>query len=328
MKRTLKLAIIGAVIASAILIMIGAKSQDKPLTVSTRKVITTDIYNSVLSSGVIEDMGQTKVQGRGIGVVTKVYVREGQSVVKGQALFETALTDSAGYSFDGSEIEAAAQSFDITSLTELLNGIGDTGSQDGYAGYIVSPCDGIVTELKIQEGGFISASTNCVTISDMSDLYVRVSISEGNVADLALGMPVDITGKGFKDKTYKGVLTQIMPVAKQLSSLTGTGETVVEAIVAIKQPDELLKPGYTADVKIFTTRKLDTIVIPYEAIRQDENNVQMVFVNENGICKKKVITTGYELEDYVEVVTGLHPGHEIILNPDRTIKEGVKVLSN
>lgn len=312
----------------------GAKSisENRPVSVAAVQVQTADIYNSVLAGGTIEDAGEIKITNDDNSQVSKIYIQEGQLIQKGQLLLALNTVEGQVASIPqiSNEILNAADYFgisesDIKSAASQFSYVQNTGDEPVY---IYSPMDGVVTSIKVSEGDLVSKGTVCLNISDKSNMQIRASISQNNIASMQLGMPVDITGDAFQGTTYKGVLTQIMPVAKQVSSITGSGETVVEAIITIKNPNNNLRAGYTADVKIYTTKIAGTLTIPYEAVIQDEDNSEYVYVIENDRCWKRNITTGNELDTAIEVKSGLTYDEWVILNPDSSLYNGAKVTQS
>jgi multidrug efflux pump subunit AcrA (membrane-fusion protein) len=138
-------------------------------------------------------------------------------------------------------------------------------------------------------------------------------------------MPVNIDGDAFGNRIFTGIVTRIMPVAKQISSITGDSSSYVDAIVYIKSKNTDLKPGYSAHLWIFTSKRTGALAIPYEAVTQDENNRETVFVYADGRAYKRYIQTGFELDDMVEVSLGLSPGETVLLSPPEGLEHGQRV---
>ncbi|MDL2247724.1 hypothetical protein LJC05_03225, partial [Bacteroides sp. OttesenSCG-928-J23] len=109
-------------------------------------------------------------------------------------------------------------------------------------------------------------------------------------------------------------------------AIRGSGtETVVDVEIEIENPDEHLRPGLSAKVEIRGGENYTLITVPYEAIRQDENNDEYVYVYENGKLRKVLVVTGQELTNEVEVLDGLTEESVVIYNPDDVSKEGTMI---
>ena len=140
-----------------------------------------------------------------------------------------------------------------------------------------------------------------VTIADTSDFVAVVSVGESYIEDLHEGDPVVITGSGFS-KTYTGFVQKIYPTAYK--STIG-GETVVDVELAIEEPDQNLKPGFTIQAQITTDTEREILTVPYQSVQQDENNQEYVYVAQGSTPVRREIQTGLELVEGVEVVEGL-----------------------
>lgn len=148
---------------------------------------------------------------------------------------------------------------------------------------------------------------------------VKASVSENYISKIKVGQSAVITGNGFEGE-YSGTVEEIASEAKK--EYVGTTEdTVVEVKIRFNDADENIRPGYSAKVKIFTSEPKKIKVVPYEAVMQDENNNEYVYVFNNGIAVKKDIKTGAELSEGIEIADGLS-GNENILSPSDNIKDG------
>ena len=76
-----------------------------------------------------------------------------------------------------------------------------------------------------------------------------------------------------------------------------------------------MKSGYTTKAKIIIEQVDYALTIPYEAVMQDEENREYVYVIEDSRAKKRYITTGLELSKGFEVLDGIDENTFIIKNP-------------
>lgn len=249
---------------------------------------------------------------------------------------------SNGYAMDTGSIEALLASYryssaiasstmlDAESLAGLLNDGGllatNTMSvlQPATEGEIRAPINGVVTALELQTGVPAMAGTMVATIADTQNYVVQTSIREEDVARVQEGDRATVRGVAFSGKAYEGVITKIYPTARK-SFANNTAETVVDAEIVLKNPDRSLKPGFSAKVEILGESDYNLITIPYEAIRQDENNKEYVYLYENGKLKKQPVITGQELTSEVEILDGITYSSVVVYNPDDAVKEGAMV---
>ena len=102
-------------------------------------------------------------------------------------------------------------------------------------------------------------------------------------------------------------------------------ETVVDVCASIDNLDEEVKAGYTINAKIVVEKEKEINVVPYEAVMQDENETEYVYVFANGMAVRKDIETGVELTDGVEVLSGVSQDEPIIFTPNKVKKDGTRV---
>lgn len=298
------------------------------------------------SNGTVERVDSRNINLQAGTVIDKIHVKEGDSVTAGQLLLS--VTPAAV-----SLPKEASASLDEKTYQELLNtyydqiaGAGASGalpqtsSSAGSAGSaltasstpdstqttqseITSPVSGFVTSILISEAETIQQNQAVMTIAASSDLQVRLTVNESQIAQIKIGQRAMITGAGFST-TYEGTVTSISSEAKQQYHTTGT-ETVVEVLVRIQNPKSDIKPGFSAKAKIITEESSNVLVAPYEAVRADDDGAEYVFVLQGSKAVKKPVVTRKEFESGFEVLSGLQKQDTIILNPD-SVANGSAVI--
>ena len=107
--------------------------------------------------------------------------------------------------------------------------------------------------------------------------------------------------------------------------MNGKGDTVVEVLIGIDDPDDALRTGYNARVEIYTQRRNDALTVPYEAVHQDSSQREYVYVYRDGEVERRYIQTGAELETSTEVTSGLAAGELIVINSSGELSDGALV---
>ncbi|MDY3285117.1 MAG: HlyD family efflux transporter periplasmic adaptor subunit [Eubacteriales bacterium] len=317
---------VGATVLACAGFGIAGNMRENTAAVKTLTLVPNTVSNHVLCRGKLEYGVEYAV---GVDRTARVIgsgVEEGDIVARGDALMtlepEEGLELGGGFDVQG-EILSVFSSFVGSSPSEkasaepCIAALEDDGRQTLY-----SPAGGIVT--KVSGNGVAAAESALVTIADPASLRICAAIPEAYVQDLAVGMPCTITGDAFRDRSYNGTVEKIMAFAYQSTSLTGAGDTVVDVLVSIDEPDEALRAGYNAQIEIRTDWKENALLVPYEAVMQDETNTEYVLVAENGCAVRRNVRTGYELDDAVELAEGCRAGERVILNPEG-IRENARI---
>ena len=169
-----------------------------------------------------------------------------------------------------------------------------------------------------------SISLSGTVIKDLIDdsVCVQIYVPEQDISKVKLGQPAEITGDAFPGLTYIGTVDKIADIAGKIQS-GGTQKTVVEVTVNVQEPDDILKHGYTAIVKLCTSEPSIMEILPYEAINQDDNG-EFVYILRNGRVYKRYVETGRELSGGVELKTSI-ASDENIITVDKIPEDGSAV---
>ena len=317
--------------AIAVVLFAGDTCKKSLIKVSVVKIVPITAENSVTCNGKVERAQTKNVYVRTLSLIKEIYVSPGDKVTRGQPVMS--VTTAASAASAAPEEEASGQTYG-----DLLNsyyGQTESGIPAGLLGEsaaspepaeeeITAPVDGEVTSVFAEEQGYADPNSPVMTITSVSDLQIRLSVNESQISDIELGQRAQITGVGFKNSSYSGTVKSISSEAKQLVSVTGQ-ETVVEVVVSVENPNEDIKPGFTAKAKIITSQDSNVLIAPYEAVRADENGNEYVYKLEGKRAVRTPITTSTEFENGFQVISGLNRNDSIIINPD-ALSNGAYVL--
>jgi HlyD family secretion protein len=200
-----------------------------------------------------------------------------------------------------------------------------------------SPIDGVITAVNAKEGetavmGTMNfAGTVILTVSDLSQIITEVMVDEVDFPRLKLGQPATVTVDALNGKQYEGKVVEIGASAQAATSGAQSNIRQFKVKVAILSPDEDLRPGITARVKLIADKREGVLSVPIGAIRTEEkegNQIFFVFVADKGKVVKKVVTVGLSDDLNTEIVSGLQEGDEVITGPYRllrTMRDGDRV---
>lgn len=215
-------------------------------------------------------------------------------------------------------------------LSELKEELDEIKETIGNNGVISAPCDGIVSNISVEEGDEIavasgegasfgmSSSTSIMSITDMSEIYVSVSISEDEILDVALDQDVVITLDAFPDETFDGTVDSI-----SISGSTIGAATVTYTVnVKFTQEGHELYDGMSADVNIISGSARDCLYVSKSAITTKDGTSYVYLKGENDEKVETKISTGFTDGQYTQILSGLNEG-DIVL-AESAIGAGVK----
>ena len=263
----------------------------------------------------------------GSGVeVEKLLVQEGAIVKKGTPLF--LITEETFNNVLSSKKRTYLQAEE--SLTKAENTYDDSiDKYDEY--YITAPIDGTVITKDAKVGDKIQKGTNTAktlaTLYDLSELTFDMDIDELDITNIREGQEVNIQADAFKNRVFKGKITNVSLVAANSNGVTNYPVTVT-----ITDIGDLL-PGMNVDAYVILANVENAVSIPANALQR--GNVVYVLntsptiksgdYSTEGISdrvKSRVpdgftainVQTGISNDNYIEIKSGLQEGDQVYVS--------------
>jgi len=183
--------------------------------------------------------------------------------------------------------------------------------------HIRAPFDGIVGLRNISVGSLVQTSSVITTIDDDSVMKLDFTIPSLYLTSIKKGLKIKATSKAFNDKEFEGTISAISSRIDPISR-----SVTVRAL--IKNESRILKPGLLMHVEIDTNTR-EKIVIPEQCIisSNTQNSVFVVYKKDSiTTTKKRNITIGSRKKGYVEVLSGLKEGEQIVSHGLVKVKPG------
>ena len=182
---------------------------------------------------------------------------------------------------------------------------------------IKAPIDGVVADRYVKLGNTISADEPVFHISDMNPLLGYLHVPEREFRKLRPGQPVRISVDAIPEKTFSGVVARISPT---VSPETGTFKVTVEVAASEGQ----LKPGMFGRFNIVFDMREQAILVHRSAIIVGDIDT-VVYVIEDGVARRRPITTGYTSDGNIEILEGLKGNEEIVIVGQSGLKDGTRI---
>ncbi len=172
--------------------------------------------------------------------------------------------------------------------------------------YLRSPIDGKITDVNAKTGEVVSASEAIINLLSSDPFQIKVNIYEQDIVNVKLGDPVSIDLVAFPKQTFEGKVIASDPGEKIVDNVV-----YYEVTIDFPNQPEGIKSGMTADIVIKTNSKENVLRVPKNAIENiDGKNMLQVITNNK--VEDRQITAGLEGNDYVEVLSGLNEGEEVV----------------
>ena len=173
---------------------------------------------------------------------------------------------------------------------------------------LVTPIAGIVTRVDTAVAGInITPATAVFEVVDPNSLVFEASVDEVDVASLAIGRTATITLDAYPNTPFSGNVSKIAFAAKTSSG----GATVFPVEIAIATKSAV-RIGMNGDVAITVDSQEDAIVVPTEAVRDNEKQSHVYRkVDKEFVKTHVVIGTRGDIESVIR--TGLSEGDEVVV---------------
>ena len=179
---------------------------------------------------------------------------------------------------------------------------------------VKAPFSGVIVDLPFYtSGNKLTTGQSLVKIMDYKKLYMEFQLPEKDLRKISVSQRVRVLNYALPDDTLYGVINQLSPaISPDTRNFKGS--------LTILNDDLRLRPGSYIKAEIITQKKDSTIVIPKSIIVSRQRG-KTVFVIDQNTAMERLITTGLENPDSVEVVKGLQKN-------DRIVIEGFETLGN
>jgi HlyD family secretion protein len=142
----------------------------------------------------------------------------------------------------------------------------DSAQTDLNNSVIRSPINGIVIKRNTDVGQTVAASFQTPDLfqiaQDLKQMQIHTNVSEADVGQVRNGQKVRFLVDAYPDREFEGEVKQF-----RLNPANTQGVVTYNIIIEVTNPDELLKPGMTAQTRIVVASKPDVLRIPTAALR-------------------------------------------------------------
>jgi RND family efflux transporter MFP subunit len=178
---------------------------------------------------------------------------------------------------------------------------------------IRAPFDGQVSAVFAHPGDLVDQGSPIVSLITTSRI-VEAKISEEDFANIKVGQVASVTFLPYGDWLYNGTVTKILPTADP-----ETQRHLVDVSIRDIEPNKLI-PGITGEVTIVVGSRHAKAIVPRRALLNES-----VYVVKDGKVELRRVKTGYIWLTGAEILSGLEPGEQVIVEDLDSFREGNSV---
>lgn len=278
-----------------------------------------------------------------------------------KSAFEVAKADveAAKESYKSSQFQVSSARASLKEAKENLNRTSIYAPNDGT----VSKLSVEVGE-RVTGASQFSAGTEIMRIANLDILEVNVEVNENDIVRVSLFDTAIIEVDAYLDHDFKGLVTEIATSANttgvsadQVTNFDVKITMLKESYEELIKPDNPIpspfRPGMSATVEIQTETAPNILTIPIQAVTTradttgriksnrekreesqgkdeesdttvDEEVNEYVFIYKDDVAKLTKVETGVQDNTYIQILTGLSEGDEVIVSPYRAVSKTLK----
>lgn len=298
-------------------------AEAKAVAVKAERAITQDVAQTAVFTANLQSNKQTFIVPALAARIDKIHVEVGDKVRKGQLLVDM---DKNQFNQTIVQLENAEANLERMKAVYETGGISQQQMDELNTSIVVlrenvnnlktnlelrSPIDGIVTGRYNEVGDLFTMSPNAdggvgiLQVMQMDKLKAYVGVSEQYFTQVYMGMPITVTTDVYPGQEFNGKVSRIAP---SVNPRTRT----FEVEITVDNPSLTLRPGMFARTTFNMGEIHSVTVMDLSVQRQTGTNDKYVFVIEDGKAIRRIVNTGRQVNDRIEILSGVNAGDMVI----------------
>lgn len=215
------------------------------------------------------------------------------------------------------EIEADPRAVDLAALYADVNRAKadlDAANARLRKSQIVSPIDGVITDVTFELGEQIVANNHVVTVQTTDDdkFKVELLVPEADIVKISIDDPAEITFDAFGDDiTVRAKVGAIDPAERQIE---GVVYYEVEAFFTEDISDLKVRPGMSVDAIVTTAEEKGALYVPQRSVLENDENQKYIRVPRGRGYEEVLVEVGLRADGgKLQLLSGVEEGDEIII---------------
>lgn len=336
----------------SVLLMASCKEEKKEakpfentdvIAVKTMPVESLTLGSNVTASGLVTTENETTYSFKIGGVVSGVFVEEGQFFRKGQLLAMLDETEiHAGLNQSDLNVQKYERDYrratnlykdSVYTLEQVQNtktGLDIARRQKDAVAFnaryakIYATADGFVSQKVAGKGEIVGPGSPVLLINETShnnNYLLKIGLTDTEWASVKIGQKAVVTLDGYPDKKFDAFVFRKSQAADRA---IGSFQVELKLIMSDSKP----AVGMFGKADIKTDQSEDFVVIPYNSLLEADGNKAFVYIVENNKVRKKPVTIARFENDKVFVKDGLQKSDQIVISNSAYLNEqsSIKII--
>lgn len=313
--------------------------EDDIIAVKLADVSHANSTEAIKASGLVGSLQEARLSFKTGGIIEKIFVKEGQSVRKGQLLATLNLTEINAQVQQANESVQKAER-DLKRVTNLYRDSVATLEQvqnlttalsvakqslqiasynQGYS-KIYASSNGVIVKKLMNEGELAGPGTPVffMNASGANDWVIKVGVADKDWTRLRMGDRATVTLDAFPEQIFTAIVSNLSQGADQSSGL-------YQAELKLNTQGKKMATGLFGNAQITPSVIQKHTSIPIEAIVEGNGDEASVYVVENGKARKLPLQLAGVDNTRAFVTSGLAGVSQVITDGSAYLVEGSKV---
>ena len=182
---------------------------------------------------------------------------------------------------------------------------------DGNA--VCAKYNGVITSVELEAGDKISTGTSLVTLYDMDEVTMTVTVDEDVMTDISLGSAANVALTAYPEDLFTAKVTAIGDAASDSS-----GNITYDVTVTLEGDVSGLFQSMTGDVTFVTEETADVLYVSRRAIITEDDKTYVKVKTADGSVEKKEVTTGLSDGSNIEISGDIAEGDTVLIESSIT----------
>ncbi len=166
----------------------------------------------------------------------------------------------------------------------------------------------------IAEGETVYQGQTLISMPDTATMVAEISVHETEVDKVRTGQPATIVMDAFPDQVLHGEVLEVAPLPDQQRGWMNPDLKVYTTLVQIDGTHDFLRTRMSCRVEILVRNLENVVIVPIQVVANRGGRKVCYVVTPDG-SEEREVQTGAFNDTFVQIVSGLEEGEEVLLNP-------------
>jgi len=171
----------------------------------------------------------------------------------------------------------------------------------------------------IEVGDSVHRGQKIFSIPNSNLMGVQLRVHEASVNMVKPGQKAKITIEAHPDTLFEGEVTRVAPLPDPQRGWLDSGSKVYTTQVTIQGSHDIIKPGMSAKVEILADHLYDVVIVPVQVVA-NRGGRKVCYIETGGTPEEREVETGAFNDIFVEIVSGVDVGENVLLSPPRNLE--------